>query len=270
MKKFTTAFFLLALLTACSKHFIQVFDTETTNTQLKDGKYVYENDTIKITYSFWQSKGVMSFSIYNKSNKPIYIDWKNSSFIYNDHKLNYWVEESPPQLSGNFYGYYYDGPLKDLHTTMNEGVQNYSSSVITYERVTFIPPKSGYDRSQFYLLPIDHCELNIDCPSSEVPRNDNPKKQTTIYSRNFSYLDSPLRFRNYLAYSFSENSQKFFFIDNGFYLSSVKEMDIRHYRGKQTGGDSENGTVYENPYAKKTSFYINLESYYYSVEMRKY
>lgn len=66
----------LALFSSCSKQFIQVFDTSTTNTKLTDGFWVYETDSIKLTYSFWADKGVMSFSVYNKLNKPIYIDWK--------------------------------------------------------------------------------------------------------------------------------------------------------------------------------------------------
>src|SRR3990170_4099458 len=106
MKKITIIVVLFALLTSCAKQFIQVFDIGTTNTQLKDGNYVFENDTLKITYSFWASKGIMSFSIYNKLNKPVYIDWENSSVVYNDKTLNYWVDAEPASIS-NYYNSVY-------------------------------------------------------------------------------------------------------------------------------------------------------------------
>ena len=97
-------FIILILLTGCTKSFIQIFDTSTRNCKSQNGFFVFENDTLKITYSFWASKGVMSFAVYNKLNKPIYVDWKNSSFIQNDNKMDYWVDET----QSNIISYYID------------------------------------------------------------------------------------------------------------------------------------------------------------------
>lgn len=260
MKKITFIICVFFLITSCSKTFIQVFETSTTNTQLKDRHYVYENDTIKITYAFWESKGVMSFSIYNKLEKPIFLDWKNSSFVYNGDKKNYWIDETHTDLASYYEGIFYDGPLIDPGYTVIEGIQVSSSSAVKSERITFIPPRSNFARSSFYLLPICYYESDKFI-STVVPRNDNPKKQTTVLSENFSIHDSPLQFRNYLAFSLSENSQQFFYIDNEFYLSSVKEMDYRHYR-KQIGKDKNNLRIYESPFKKQTSFYIIINKYY--------
>lgn len=268
MKKQTIIILLSVLLTSCSKPFVQIFETATTNTQLKNEYFVCETDTVIITYSFWTSKGIMSFAVYNKLDKPIYIDWKNSSFIYNDNKLNYWVEETQTNISSYYGGYFYNGPLLKPGFTINEGIQNSTSSTIKPERVTFIPPKSNYYRSQFYLLPVDYYKVNLNCQTSVVPRNDKPNKKTTIYSEDFSFNNSPLRFRNYLAFSFAENSQQFFYIDNGFYLTSVKEMDYRHYRGERVGLDKNQRPIYgKSPFKKETSFYIVIRSS--EVEYRK-
>jgi len=84
--------FLSLILLGCSNR-VQVYDTAATNCKITDGYWVYESDTIKVTYEFWGNKGVMSISIYNKIDRPIYIDWENSSFIHNDKKLDYWVDE---------------------------------------------------------------------------------------------------------------------------------------------------------------------------------
>ena len=251
---------MVAFSTSCTQPYIQIFDTSTTNTSLRDNYFVYETDSLRITYSFWDSKGVVSFAIYNKLDKPIYIDWKNSSFIYNDNKLNYWVDEAQTKSSSYYGGYYYTGPLIKPGFTITEMAQSTNSSTIKPERITFIPPKSNCFRSQFYLLPITYYDLKFDSKSITTQRNDDPSKQTVVYYQDFTYDNTPLRFRNYLSFSFSENSQQFFYVDNEFYLISVKEMEYRHHRGKIIGTDEAGNDIYEKPFKKQTSFYIKISN----------
>lgn len=249
---------IFVLLSSCSKQFIQIFDTSSNNSKLTDGFWVYETDSIKLTYVFWANKGVMSFSVYNKLDKPIYIDWKNSSFIYNSNKLNYWIDEQQSSIASYYGSYYYNGPLIKPGFTINEGVQVSSSTTVKPERITFIPPKSYYYRSQFYLLPIDYFKINDSLTKTVGPRNDNAKKKTIVYEKKYDNSSSPLKFRNYLAFTFTENSSDFLFTDNEFYLSSVKEMDYRHFRGipiKTADGEKD----YSKPFKKKTSFYITID-----------
>jgi hypothetical protein len=125
---------------------------------LQNNNWVYENDSIKVTYSFWANKGVMSFEVYNKLDKPIYIDWKNSSFIYNGNKLNYWVDEQKSSFASYYGGYYYNGP--SIRSSSSIGIQTTSGSTVKPERITFLPPKSNFDRTQFYLLPIAYYNIN--------------------------------------------------------------------------------------------------------------
>ena len=290
---------LFILLTGCSKSFIQIFDISTTNTQPKNKFFIYENDTVKITYSFWAQKGVLFFSVFNKQEKPLYIDWKNSSFIVNSNKFNYWNDElesiyqsttisntlknskmsSYYQGSGNYQGSYFVPSSFNKSVVVSEKGQyngsantetNFSSSSLTLsetnaynytfkpERLTFIPPRSYYYRSQFHLLPTDNFILNLTCKSEIKERNDNVKKQTTIYNESFNFDNSPLVFRNYLAFSFSENTQQFFYLDNEFFLTSVTEMEYRHHRGKIKGLDENGNRLYEKPYKKQTAFYIKI------------
>jgi hypothetical protein len=259
MKKLFYLILTLALFSSCSKEFIQIFDTATTNTNSADGFWVLETDSIKVTYDFWTTKGVMSFSVYNKLDKPIYIDWKNCSFIYNSNKLNYWADEQKSTLASYYGGYYYSGPLIKPGVTITEGVQASASVTVKSERITFIPPKSFYYRSQFYLMPVEYYKMDAKTATKTiVPRNDKPNKKTTVYEKNFDYTTTPLKFRNYLAFSFTENSTDFFFVDNEFYLTSVKEMDYRHCRGT-TITDKKGNIDYSKPFKKKTSFYIKID-----------
>ena len=64
--------------------------TDSTNCP-KIGQYFeYENDTISVTYSFWEMNGTIEMLIRNKLNQPIYIDWKKCSFITGETKHDYW------------------------------------------------------------------------------------------------------------------------------------------------------------------------------------
>ena len=263
MKKTPLIFCLFIFLTSCTTGFIQVFNTAAVNLQTKDKFFVFENDTLKVTYSFWTNKGVMSFSVYNKLEKPIYIDWKNSSFIYNDNKLNYWIDEQQTKMERYYGGYFYNGPLITPGFTINEGIQRTASTTLKPERITFIPPKSKYDRFQFFLMPVDFYPINVHANKSIVPRNDNPKRNSSVYNEDFSFNNSPLKFRNYLAVSFSENSQQYFFIDNKFYLTSVKEMEYKHFTGKLINDADEFigiNPIYEFPFQDATSFYIKIDN----------
>ena len=254
----------LSLLVSCGKSYIQVFDTTTTNTKLSDNSYLFENDTVKITYSFWAAHGIMSFSIYNKLKKPIYIDWKNSSYIANDLKFNYWIDATETNLVTIYGGYYYNGPLINPDFSVNSGAQVGTSAAVKLERVTFIPPKSFITKSQFYLYPDAWYKMTKNSKMTVEPRNDNPKKKTKVYTEIFDPAGSPLRFRNYVAVTLSENSNEYTYIDNEFYLSSVREMDMRHFRGKKSGKTPEGETLYEKPYKRKTAFYIQqVKDYWY-------
>lgn len=141
------------------KSYVQVFNTNSSIKTNDKGFYIYENDSLKITYSFWKEKGLMTFSIFNKLDEPLYIDWKKSSYIDNSVKLNYWVDEEKSKALISYGSYFYDGPLLKPGYTISSTDGASFSSIVKVERITFIPPKSNYYRSQFYILPINFYKL---------------------------------------------------------------------------------------------------------------
>jgi hypothetical protein len=255
MKKYLLIILIITL-SGCSRQMIQLIETGANNSTENNGQWVFENDTVKITYSFWADKGVLAFSVFNKIDKPIYIDWKNSSLILVGNKLDYWIDAEQTNAISFYKGYYYSGKPLVPGLAVSAGTSTTSTTSVKPERVTFIPPKSSYSRSQFYLLPIDYFQLNPNCEVSIEKRNDNPKKNTTVSSQTFDENNSPFKFRNYIAVSFSETSIDYMFIDNGFYMKSIKEMDSRHFKGKNLGCDQDGYLLYQNPYKKGTSFFI--------------
>ena len=214
------------------KSYVHLINTNSSIPIEDEGFYVYENDSVKITYRFWKEKGLMTFSIFNKLEKPLYIDWKKSSYIDNSVKLNYWIDEEISKTLSVYGSYYYNAG----------GVS--ASSTVKVERITFIPPASNYYRSQFYILPISFFKLDTKTPYREVPRKDKPKKVTKVYEKTYVKENSPLVFRNFLTFSFSENFDNEFYVDNEFYICEIKEMDRRHFEYAKRDESSKFGIYY--------------------------
>lgn len=209
--------------------YVQVINTDSDISKNYESFYLFENDSVKIAYSFWNESGLVSFSIFNKMNIPIYIDWKKSSYIDNSVKLNYWVDEQIEKSVSSYRTYYYNGPLLAPGYGVGAIAGATVSSTSKAERVTFIPPKSNYYRSQFYILPVKSVKLKTTTSFEEVPLRSKPKKMTKIYSSYYSRENSPLTFRNFLTFSVSENFETEFYVDNMFYIAEVLEMDVRHF-----------------------------------------
>ena len=251
MKKIILIVFAFTLI-GC-KSYVQVYETKhKKNISIIDNKYVFENDTLKITYNFWNEKGLMRFTIYNKLDVPLYIDWKKSSYIDNSVKLNYWedVESSLMSHSSYYYSGYY-GNYSNYSTSKGSS----RTTKTKEERITFIPPKSNYSRAQYYILP--NRLFGINESSKEVPLNGNSKKKTKLYEKEFNNKNTPLIYRNFLTSSLTEDFESEFYIDNEFYISKVIEMDSKHFYGDEpryTRTESKVNAYFED----NRNFYIDL------------
>lgn len=96
--------FISLILSGCTKFNIQIFDTlpkeGQSDIKLENDYYEYESDTLKILYEFWTTRGVMAFSIFNKTDKPIYIDWKNHHSYITAKSLTIGMTSKPQNLQG--------------------------------------------------------------------------------------------------------------------------------------------------------------------------
>lgn len=252
--KYITILAFLAILSSC-KNMVQVMETRTTNTNIVDNEYVFENDSIKITYNFWREYGALKFTVYNKLSTPLYIDWKKSSYINNTVKRNYWEdEENSVSDTYSLYGY-----------SKSVGVSKTKS--IKPEKITFIPPKSNFIKEQFFLLPDSEFNVKYEIKNETVSKL-REGKIIEIKEKSFSKSESPLLFRNFLTLSFSEDFDSEFYIDNEFYLSKIFEIDSRDFT--TYARDPVNKSFYKrdefgrkillSPYYSGASFYIRLKS----------
>jgi hypothetical protein len=198
MKKTLTATALIISLYSCTPAKIATISSE--NVPLNNSTYVFENDTVKITYHFWADNGIMNFDIYNKMNEPIYFDWKNSAFIPNDQMVSYWqdITNTVGTASGTSSWLYGGGVM-----TTSRGV----SKSIRQERIGVIPPHSLITKKDFKLVK----------SYDEMPKPGN-------YSKTNSFLN----FRNYLMFSTNEKFEgKVMAVDNKFYVSDIKTIQYK-------------------------------------------
>jgi len=63
----------VAFFSSCNQ-FIQLVETTSVGKDEVNNNGVCENSDIKVSYDFWSEDGVTYFSIYNKADKPMYID----------------------------------------------------------------------------------------------------------------------------------------------------------------------------------------------------
>lgn len=69
-------------ISSCSKLYYQVCTTKPSDASIfstNSEMYVFEDENVKITYDFWAKQGNRGFSIYNKTDKYIYMANYNSS-----------------------------------------------------------------------------------------------------------------------------------------------------------------------------------------------
>lgn len=134
MRNFTCRICFLFLLASCSR--FQYLTLSGNNlSQNEQKEFISENDELLITYNFNGYNCPVNISIFNKTNKPVYIDWKKSAIIANGKASSYFSPNY--HIDGTANGY-------NLQWTNNYSTQNasFNANVPGQEGVDFIPPNS--------------------------------------------------------------------------------------------------------------------------------
>jgi hypothetical protein len=216
--------------------------TEQSSNNLKviNDNYVFENDTIKVTYSFWAEDGVMAFIIENKLDIPIYIDWKKSAFISTKNKFSYYSENEVTDTKGvgasamYLYRNVYDW---SRWYPVNVSVSESRSVKYKEERITFVPPHAATERASYNIYPRKYIIMD-NIKSTQI--GDSKAKGKVV---SFSKDDAMITFRNFLTYSTKETFETEKYVSNDFYVGKVIELAKKHYTNYE---DSKN--FYVVPY----------------------
>jgi len=274
LKLSTLVMVLVMVLSSCNQ-FIQLVETESVGKDAVTKEGVCQNDDIRIDFDMWSEDGITYFSLYNKTDKPMYIDWKRSVFIYNDWKNNYWVEKSTTESF-----------VVPSGTGSNITYERKTSTVVA-ERYTFVPPHTYVSVPMTYVIMSGFTTSTNTSASGKttitvaqgLKYEDKTLKKTSIpassgkgtvkaYVKEYNKETSPARFRNFLTYSFDEKFVTEKFIQNEFFVNKKTEMTKKNFDGpykkanlavKVGSVKSKNKVrIYQSPYRAGTSWYNTI------------
>lgn len=246
----TLALFIIsvATLVACSPN-AQLVTLRGSNVKpVADEGLVLDNDTLTIRYNFASERGQMHLTLINKLNQPLYVDWKRSSFIIGQDKVDYWQDVADVNLTGSSYNNRYS----------RYSIGNLSGVISKENQVGFIPPQTKLEKRQFVVLPSGNLRLTGPYTvEQEEAKSVARKKTIAVNTYAYAIDQSPLTFRNYLTLSTDKDFKTEFHIDTKFWASDVKVLPRDQILTRQTtGGEYQYSEPV--PFKKADSFYVVL------------
>lgn len=248
-----------------ARGYVQVYDVASvSNLPLNEYKqYHAENALADVSYLFWSSQGKMQVKVENKSDKPIYINWTKSSYTIEGTELPMTPDEAKlDDIKYNKYQKY-----KAVEPTLTD--MDYEWQKITMgtqgkkDEISEILPKSTYTKGNYYLIASEKksdcgLELDTNATSFEEKHNSIKNEKATVYKVDYTKEKSPVVFTCKILVSNDKNFTNATEIVETFYVSSVREMDAKHFRGKRVGQTPEGYGIYKFPERKSTGFYVEI------------
>lgn len=211
MKTLLPLTLIAALLVACGPYQYLTLnsDTVTKNTQQQ---FAWENDTVKLVYTFGAKWGQFSLVATNKSKQPLFIDWKKSALIIDS--TAYPLFDPSVSVSGEVNRQY-------QHVNPGQSTQRYLGNVDANFKLPattdFLPPATALQLKSFN-LPLQPFSYAL---AADLPRKKDSsgvKYKQQVYQPN----TSPLRFRIYLTLGIGNDQQQFSVV-HAFYADGVIE-----------------------------------------------
>lgn len=195
------------LLTGCIsyQHVRLSGDVELTD----QSEFLFENDSLRILYSFAGYQGPIHMEIFNKLNKPFYVDMRKSALISNGKSTGLWKDVS--MLNGSATEYKVNPPNAYVNST-----SSINGTMVRKDHITFIPPQSKIVIDS-YILRYRLFKTPEKTGEKTSFHTTSGNKRATKYS--FSREDSPLNFRIFLSFGMDDTAYTPFYIDNGFWVS---------------------------------------------------
>ncbi|GAB4038201.1 hypothetical protein [Spirosoma jeollabukense] len=247
MKTFALLIISIITLVACSPN-AQLVTLRGNNVKpVADEGLVLDNDTLTVRYNFASERGQMRLTLVNKLKQPLYVDWKRSSFIIGQDKVDYWQDVADVNLIGSSYSNRYS----------RYSVGNLNGAISKENQVGFIPPQTKLEKQQFVVLPDGNLRLTGTAKiEHEKAQWIDRKKPVDINVYEYSADQSPLTFRNYLTLSTDKDFKTEFTIDTKFWASDVKVLPRNQLLTQQTTGEYQYSVPV--PFKKADSFYVVL------------
>lgn len=198
MKKVVFISLIALILASCTQFQYVTLDSNIYNSQQRN--FVWENDTVRIQYGFSGLNCPLFVNIYNKLNRPLYVDWRKSAIIYDDgSSFSLWNDQANINTgtSGVTVGVG-NMAFSTAHTT---------GTVERADQIGFIPPVSGISATPAYIR------------SRFITLNKDSLAKSKL--QHFDMNGSPFYFRCFLTISTTDNFADAMYIDQPFWASSI-------------------------------------------------
>lgn len=207
----------IGLLSACSTY--QMNTVRSTNTLLdeKGGGFKFENDSLRITYTFTGQDMPIHVVIYNKLNEPVYVDWKRSALIADNQSYSY--ADDVVQINGDV-----SGVSVGRGVTYSSGSVNAQATVP--QNVAFVPPHTQITKN---ISKFNKEKLRYIAPDSfvktKIPGYGLGEENVKIAK--FDKDNSPYPFKSYITvYTLDGNTPKLIAYQNDFYVSEIMRSSL--------------------------------------------
>lgn len=280
---FSLVALLLLILSSCATNYYQVVTVKPISDIRKEGdRLVYEDQNCRIEYNFWCQGGDPGFSVFNKTDKDLFIHKDRCFYVFNGYANNYfkgreYTEGASRSLSssigtslssiastfvgGSLSAIFGNGAasLSATDGTAVEGkvmvkdkaTKGVSSSVmIPEEQIAIIPPHATKVFGEYDIF-------NKIYTSCDLKENPSKNEEATIH---FTQNNSPINFSNVISYSFDKSGEELTHIDHKFYIESFSNHpESRFIKNEKVEagcpGKSKKVTVSMLPYAAPERFW---------------
>jgi hypothetical protein len=222
--------FSITIFTSCNVY--RYTSVESKNIQKNEQSiFAEENDTLRIEYDFNGIGGPVSIKIFNKTNQPLYVDWKRSSFIAKDKAVSYF---NP--------GLRIDGTINSQSIQLTNQVANgeaiIGADIQAQPGNSFIPPHT-YTQNTFIYL-VSFADLRIPVEQMKREKLQIGELKRNIWKVNFSETNTPLFFKSYVTFMLGDTNEKYFFMQHDFYIASSAKTSLNPegFYGGKTPGDT--------------------------------
>lgn len=216
---------LVLSMSGCSSYYYSMLDSnDPVGEKSVKGDFVQENDSVRVTYSFWGENAPIRITIYNKMDEPLYVDWERSALIIDDVAVSYDSNTatlggvSQQVSSGSSYKW-----SERYGRNWNYSEGRFTGDIELPKGMEFIPPKSKLVSTRLQLNNLPFKKIP-DKAYEKRKMNTNQSNPINVKVKRFTEEDSPLRFRSYLTvYAGGQNGRdvRHSSLERSFYVAQV-------------------------------------------------
>ncbi|HVV04754.1 MAG TPA: hypothetical protein VHC96_11065 [Puia sp.] len=178
-------------------------------------EFSYENDSMRLTYNFHGEGGPVGMTVFNKMDKPLFVNWKKSFVIHDGQAVC--LFNNRVEVKGVIDGYSYRGIVPGTRVTSG----NLYATFDLPEGMDMIPPGSYITKSLQALVqptPVYNTRFMENTRAEKVTDFSGVTYKYRRYS--FDQSASPLQFKSYLTFVAGTNPQEFA-VSHSFYAQEV-------------------------------------------------